>query len=361
MLSPGPAAGRGPIGIAPNRGWQPADSIFAMPGFTLSIVEFDDQGRCYNREQLAALTRTLGSMQDKDPIVVVFVHGWKHNGESGDDNLQNFCLALRSVAASAGPETPVLGIFAAWRGLSLYGFGVLENVTFWDRKQAGTRVAVGAPRELFSHLRAFRRLRIVAGGHPLLAIIGHSFGGLVVFTAIAQSLVEAASVGEGRIVPGFGDLVLLVNPAFEAVRYLPIFDIVRNRTFAADQEPVFVSVTATNDWATGYAFPAGMAFALVQESTKGREERQALIRTIGHVKWMRTHKLRLSGDQVLADAEPGIRQNPFWIAAAPPEIINGHNGIWQPAFHSFVQDLLARHVRQVRKWTSSGVYPRISE
>jgi pimeloyl-ACP methyl ester carboxylesterase len=341
-LSLGPGHDWGVIGIAPNRAWQPAGSIFSAPGFTLSIVEFDDQGRCYNREQLAALKRALGDMQDKDPAIVVFVHGWKHNGDSRDDNLQSFCRALQSVAANTGPDTPVLGIFAAWRGQSLYGFDVLENITFWDRKQAGMRVAMGAPRELFSYLRQYRQLRTKAGGHPLLAIIGHSFGGQIVYTAIAQSLIEAATVAEGRVVPGFGDLVLLVNPAFEAVRYLPIFDIVRNRTFAADQEPVFVSVTATNDWATRYAFPAGMAFALIQEATKGREERQALTRTMGHLTWMRTHQLRLSGDRVVADAEPGTPRNPFWIASAPPEIVNGHNGIWRPAFHSFVQDLLTR-------------------
>src|SRR5579872_1026450 len=108
VLSPDAAHRRGLIGIAPNRGWQPADSVFAMPGFTLSIIEFDDQGRCYNREQLAALKNALGDLRDKDPVTVVFVHGWKHNGDSGDDNLQNFCRALQLFAANAGSETPVL-------------------------------------------------------------------------------------------------------------------------------------------------------------------------------------------------------------------------------------------------------------
>src|SRR5579871_3213573 len=119
-MPPGPH--RGLIGIEHNRAWQPANSVFAMPGYTLSIVEFDDQGRCYDREQLAALQRALGQLEDRDPVIVVFVHGWKHNGDSGDDNLQNFCRAVETFASTAEPQTPVLAIFAAWRGLSLYGF-----------------------------------------------------------------------------------------------------------------------------------------------------------------------------------------------------------------------------------------------
>ena len=43
-------------------------------------------------------------------------------------------------------------------------------------------------------------------------IVGHSFGGMIVFSALAQSLIEAASAPVGRLTPGFADLVLLVNP-----------------------------------------------------------------------------------------------------------------------------------------------------
>jgi hypothetical protein len=336
MSASGPQPKRQLFGLMPNAGHQPPSSISRMNGYTLSIVEFDDQGRCYDRAQMASLAAELASLDSRNAIVVVFVHGWKHDGRSDDDNLVHFQGVLAKVAAEAGQSGPaVLGVFVAWRGLSLYGLG-LDNITFWDRKQAGLRVSVGAPRELFGRLRQFRRDGLHRDGAPLLVIIGHSFGGMIVYSALAQSLIEAAATQAGHVVPSFADLVLLVNPAFEAVRYLPVHDLVKERgqgSFATNQEPLFVSVTATNDWATGLAFPAGMAINRIEESTRGDEEKQALIRTMGHVRWMRTHELSSGGlRQVQFDPK-----NPFWVVSATPDIIDGHNGIWKDAFINFAQ------------------------
>jgi pimeloyl-ACP methyl ester carboxylesterase len=349
---------RWPIGLVPNAKHQPADSVFDFADYTLAIVEFDDQGRCYDRGQMEALARKLAELSVSDAVILVFVHGWKHDGRSDDDNLTRFLEVAEQIATEekATPTpVPVLAIFVAWRGLSLYGFGV-ENLTFWGRKQAGLLVAMGAPRELFGRVRRFRDARLQAGGAPLVVMVGHSFGGMIVYAALAQSLIEAAAMDSNVLVPSIADLVLLVNPAFEAARYLPIHDVVKERGeggFARNQRPVFVSVTAHNDWATGIAFPAGMAIARLQENTLGYEERQALIRTMGHLAWMRTHELSLRGPSE-AVGEFGSAQlrrirfsehNPFWVVGATPDVINGHNGIWQQPFIDFVQSLVLSHVR----------------
>ena len=71
---------------------------------------------------------------------------------------------------------------------------------------------------MFGRLRHYRNHRRKHGGSPLLVIVGHSFGGLVVYSALEQSLIEAASVAADHVVPSFADLVLLVNPAFTAMR-----------------------------------------------------------------------------------------------------------------------------------------------
>lgn len=220
---------------------------------------------------------------------------------------------------------------------------------------------MGAPHELFGRLRQYRRQRLHANGAPLLLIIGHSFGGMIVYSALAQSLIEAAATQSGHLVPSFADLVMLVNPAFEGIRYLPIHDLVKERgegSFAENQLPVFVSVTAENDWATGMAFPAGMAISLLLERTKGWEERQALIKTMGHLSWMQTHEL--ASQQSSQVRAPAFRtygtsvlkkirfddKNPFWVVTAAKDIIDGHNGIWLPAFAAFVQGLLTDHARE---------------
>jgi pimeloyl-ACP methyl ester carboxylesterase len=349
------------LGLMRDRAQQEAPAVFALGKVELFIVEFDDQGCCYDRRQMHALVDRLEVLRNEDVVILTFVHGWKHNASGDDDNLKHFCTVLREVweREKAGPhDRPVIGIFVAWRGLSLYGLKT-ENLTFWDRKQAGTRVATGSVRELLGRLRQFRLRRQQAGGRTVLVIVGHSFGGMIVFSAIAQSLIEAATT-EGEAVPSFANLVLLVNPAFEAVRYLALHCLVEERAgqrLPPQPQPVFVSITAANDDATGFLFPLGMAFALAQESTTTARERAALWHTMGHLPWLRTHELTLeepsnAADETVRRFGPATLrrvkfgpENPFWVVRASPQIINRHGGIFLPPFLHFLQELVFDHLR----------------
>ncbi len=117
-------------------------------------------------------------------------------------------------------------------------------------------------REFLGRFRHYHNHRKDKGGAPLFIVVGHSFGGMIVYSALAQSLIEATSVPADEVTPRFADLVLLVNPAIERARYLPIYDLAQVRTFAgrsSAQPPVFICATATNDWATGLALPIGNA------------------------------------------------------------------------------------------------------
>jgi pimeloyl-ACP methyl ester carboxylesterase len=239
---------------------------------------------------------------------------------------------------------------------------ILDNLTFWDRQGAGRRVAVGSVRELFGRFRHYRNRRKDAGGAPLLVIVGHSFGGMIVYSALAQSLIEAATAPARAVSPRFADLVLLVNPAVEAARYLPIYDLVQVRMrqqMGTDQPPVFVCATAANDWATGLAFPIGNALSLVTESCRGWQERQAMINTIGHLKWMKTHDLVGAGASYqLNPVSANSEWSPFWVARATPDIINGHNGIFMEPFLRFVGDLVFRHVQYSRSTQAPRTMPQ---
>lgn len=363
-----PVEPRSFFGIAPNAAHQAPRGLFDMKTYELAIVEFDDQGRCYDRRQMDAVAGWLANFVEKDVIIVVFVHGWKHDARSDDNNLRHFQRVLEQTvgqeaehATSGLAPRPVLGVFVGWRGLSLYDrFGIIENVTFWDRQQAGRRVAVGSVRELFGRFRHYRNHRKDAGGAPLVVIVGHSFGGMIVYSALAQSLIEAASTTAGKITPRFADLVLLVNPAFEAARYLPIFDLVQERAHrkvGTDQPPIFVCATAENDWATGWAFPAGSVLAYVTESWIGVEERQAMVKTIGHLPWLKTHDLA-GGDGgssfELTPVGPEASRNPYWVVRATPTVIDGHNGIFLTPFLEFVAWLVFRHVEYSRSGSASG-------
>ena len=368
---------RPPFGLVANRPHQnPGGAVFEERGYRLAIVEFDDQGVCCDRRQLHAAMAALQALSGQGAVVLVFVHGWKHNARSDDDNLAAF-RGILAQAALDTPDRPVFGVFVGWRGLSLYGprFLPIENVTFFTRKEAALRVALGSVRELLGRLQDFCNRERSAAMEPVLVIVGHSFGGLIVYSAVAQSLIEAAAAtAQGRVVPSFANLVLLVNPAFEAARYLPVFEQIKdNEGFAPNQPPVFVSVTAQNDWATGYAFPIGEALATLGESTRGWRQRQALVQTMGHLDWMRTHELTAapqppheaarradlvtSTEAIWASPQgavltrlPGFPpETPFWVVRATPEVIDGHNGIFGDVFVGFVHDLVATHLAHVRK------------
>ena len=76
------------------------------------------------------------------------------------------------------------------------------------------------------------------------------------------------------------------------------------------------------------------AFSLLTESYLDRHERQAMINTIGHLPWLKTHDLR-GGPSPTAYAltpPPEATRHPFWVVQAAPDVINGHNGIFGDRF-----------------------------
>jgi hypothetical protein len=342
------------IGVVGNKPIQ-SQAIVSMDSYDLAIVEFDDQGRCFDdRSQIKAV-----AARERDAIIVVFVHGWKHNARTDDTNLIDFCKVLENTANyeanyNEDAPRPVLGVFVGWRGMSLHDrFSLSDNLTFWDRQQAGRRVAVGSVRELMGRFRHYHNARVDSQGAPLVVIVGHSFGGMIVYSALAQSLIEAASTPRDKVTPRFADLVLLVNPAIEAIRYLPIYDLVRERTkkqLLNPQAPVFLCVTATNDWATRVAFPLGNVFSMILESYRGREERQAMINTIGHVPWLKTHELVKAGGETDYElkAVDSEADTPFWVIQADSRVVNGHNEIFEPPFLRFLAELLFEHVEETK-------------
>jgi hypothetical protein len=356
-------------GIMPNAQHQTFHGFMTGAPHQLAIVEFDDQGRCYDRGQMDAVAERLDALapenqpaQGQDVILVVFVHGWKHDARSDDDNLTAFRVLLKETAeherAGVSPGAkprPVLGLFVGWRGLSEFGLGdAVANATFWGRQAAGQRVATGSPRELFGRLRHYRNRRRKQGGNPLLVIAGHSFGGMIVFSALAQSLIEAASAPAGRMVPQFADLVLLVNPAIEGSRYLPIQDLVSSPAFrkrTTRQLPVFICAQAENDQPVGTWFPVGNFGYRLSEATIGDLEKDCVSHAVGFVPAFRTHALAgpQGGDPFVLTPPAAAALNPFWVVGATKEVIDGHGGIWKTPFLLFLASLLFSHVRASRK------------
>jgi hypothetical protein len=364
-----PVEPREPAGIMPNTQHQTFHGFMTGAPYELAVVEFDDQGRCYDRGQMDAVAQRLEALAPNDPrqggqdvILVVFVHGWQHDARSDDDNLTAFRALLsktvdyeKAQASSGVAPRPVLGVFVGWRGLSDYGLGsAIADATFWGRQAAGQRVAVGSVRELFGRLRHYRNRQQQRDGSPLLVIVGHSFGGMIVFSALAQSLIQAASAPAGAVTPEFADLVLLVNPAIEGARYIPIYDLVNGATFNArttKQLPVFICAQANNDQPVGLVFPLGDAGHAITEATIGDLEMECVTHALGFVPSFRTHALAgPTEDKPFVLDPPGITEaNPFWVVGAAKEVIDGHGGIWQTPFLQFIASLVFQHVQASKK------------
>jgi alpha-beta hydrolase superfamily lysophospholipase len=84
--------------------------------------------------------------------------------------------------------------------------------------------------------------------------VGHSFGGLLLFHALSQSLIHSVLSYTDPAVDladNYADLVVLVNPAIEGSRFQPLFEAILARSvFPTNQLPVLVAVTAESDWTT---------------------------------------------------------------------------------------------------------------
>jgi hypothetical protein len=283
--------------------------------FLLGIVEIDDQGQLRNRMQMDELISKLETTAAKESLLInVFVHGWHHNAKPGDPNIDSFKenLAQLSEIENALHKQPrkVVGVYIGWRGESI-DLPFLNDLTFWDRKNTAQKVGQFGMAEILLRLEQIRNVKNTQRPQlkSRLVIVGHSFGGAAVYHATAQILADRFidSRNDKNFIDtakGFGDLVVLLNPAFEALSYAPLYDLAQSRcSYFDNQQPRLVVLTSEADDATKYLFPLGRSLSTLFE-TYGTIERNECKRplnysegvadrnTVGHFEPLLTHELR---------------------------------------------------------------------
>jgi len=379
----------------------------ARQRYLLGFIEFDDQGQLWDRGQMNAVLDAIQmESAGKELLIVVFAHGWKHSAAPDDGNINTFRKALANLSAAdaavrgsnAASPRQVVGVYLGWRGGSV-SVPVVKELSFWERKNTAHKVGHGSVTEVLSRLELIKETRntIEQDKDTRLVVVGHSFGGAVVYAAVGQLLGNRfvhtkGPPGEQSNVAGYGDLVVLINPAFEAMLFSSLSDMSAERgTYFDTQLPVTAVLTSEDDKATKYAFPLGRWFSTIFEKTHTMKRRNAVTNqfesvdgdaanrtAVGHFASYRTHTLAPTDErkredvaaadpsQVAAtsanastqwaDDQPGsvipfgavtltrnatsAGRNPYIVAYVDQELIRDHNDIDDPRVIQFIEQLI---------------------
>jgi pimeloyl-ACP methyl ester carboxylesterase len=258
-----------------------AAGLWANPAngdYELAFLEFTERGNLFHRDRLADLAQYL--KQQQDALILVFVHGWKHNASEDDSNVQSFRKLLAQLASvNALGARKIIGIYLGWPGATL-PVPLLQEVTFWARKAVAEEVGKGGATEVLLRLEAAAVPRGETNGN-LFLVIGHSFGGAIVLSALNEVLLDkliGADPSDQCYQPAwgedtcqescvrtepFGHGVLVLNPAIEANHMLQLRGMVAENCYPKDQDKLLHVISSEADTATHRYFPLGQSIAML--------------------------------------------------------------------------------------------------
>ena len=375
----------------------------------LAFIEFDDQGYLQSDHYKDAILGEIGKLVDRPLLIVVFAHGWKHSADANDANVRDFTDALKYIAAldkrqcsdgspddSGCHNREVVGVYLGWRGLSSK-YEPFKGLSFWERKSRAHRVGIDGATEVIAQLGAIKAEsnRRQGARRSRLVLTGHSFGAAVVYSATQQLLMRDTYFPDpdGAIPPSTADLIILVNPAFEAARFHSLHLRAAKMSFSQKQRPILAIFSAKTDDATGTLFHIGRGLSTIlmphtadSEDTPAhspRFQRQENITAVGKYDKWTTHILKgISPPQKgqkpaktlhslacgwlafqYGDAETweldatsfsrfkapgtghamedGQQRNPYMLVRVEDAVIHEHSGIWKSEFSQFLYDLIA--------------------
>jgi hypothetical protein len=334
----------------------------------LHVVEFDEQGDLWSPQQLKEARQAIEASK-KTPLVVTFVHGWRHDAQPDDANLRMFGELTDQLQQELDFE--VHGVYIGWRGATVKE-SLLTRVptylSFFDRRHATSRVA-RAPLT-----NALLQLSQSARNHPRSGksvVVGHSFGGRVVEHAMSQALVTATALNSGgRGIPLPVDLIFLLNQASESLTARQLKTSIPDRKWPYDA-PAIISLTSESDAATKRIWPIGLGIGRLLSfggrmrypySYHGAEKRDSqttyFMKTPGHDQRQITHRICSDRpENTFRDAQgnaygPVLRDfagtastgwqlrsaagnsgvdyvlysKAYWVVSVPQEVLDGHNG-----------------------------------
>ena len=367
--------------------------------YTISFVEFDDRGEMFDRAQLAAAVDTINKAKASapagtHPVVAVFVHGWKNNASDSSGNVWGFRQTLAALSLQykvpGGPFSPVVGVYIGWRG-AVVSAPILKEFTFFDRHSKSQNLPGPHMAEALVKIMQAAKGPDFSDDRTTSVLIGHSFGGAVLETALSETLADAvvAARAAQRPIQWPANLIMFLNEAQEATRSYQLIESLIANVRPRDeclppgqsqrmQMPAIVSVSSTGDTATRLAFPAAQAlnrpFNSLRHYPDGgnavgiKSQTSMFFRTTAHMSEFQSHLVGRADDPDIAAAlttckpalevtmpsdqnnaavryllieKPGSRnRTPYWVFHIPPDIVPDHSTIFTPVFRSFLIALI---------------------
>jgi len=281
--------------------------------YDLSFIEFTERGNLFDRSSSQRVLKHIQQQAktEQGAAVFVFVHGWKHNANHDDSNVVQFREFLsRAAENEVVGKRKVIGLYLGWRG-AFTNVPVLKETTYWTRKSVAEEVGAGGATEVFARLH---QILVAQTGDQnryknSYVIIGHSFGGAIVLSALHDVLLKdlvAASTSLSHDplpcekINRFADALILLNPAIEANKVVLLKEAAARCVFGKDQAPLMHVLSSDGDNATRVFFPLGEYANIgaplnpkkLKRTVNGKDiildERELSLTTVGNIQQFRT-------------------------------------------------------------------------
>jgi len=230
--------------------------------FEINYIEFTERGNVFDTARTDFVRSRINkySSNGNGVITIVFIHGWKNNASTHNENVQAFRnrLALFAQESPLIGQRRVVGVYIGWRGASVT-FPVIKELTFWDRKAVAQKIGKGGVTDVLLDLEAYD----AANPYNVLVVIGHSFGGAILLSAYSELILDRVkTLANNRVSTGktpLADALVLINPAIEANEMLRVKEaIITHQGSWDDATPNLMRVLSSKaDKATHRLFPLG--------------------------------------------------------------------------------------------------------
>jgi hypothetical protein len=287
-------------------------------GYYLSFLEFEENGNPAQtgldrnplaRSQIDVLLEHLDRQKKagRQNFVFAFIHGWRHDAGIGDENVKNVRLMAAHLASFLEQRcknkdyarycgVTVTAVYIGWRGARIdegrldrllggHFTGAtsaindaLASMTLFDRKPVSERIAPSVISALQAIDHRIRRKDDHSNWfeQPRLIVVGHSLGGNLLATGVKDSMIgivgrhldevekskdtSKADQQAPLVQPPFGDLIVLLNPAAEAEKWIALQREFSRRlnaeidskavydAYSVRQPPIYISLTAAHSW-----------------------------------------------------------------------------------------------------------------